>query len=98
MKSARNKQIAEQFLSGTTTRDIAKEHGISHQRVSQLLRYYIPSQEIFKMAHARKKYKGKQSNPENTINTICPTCKTSFPHFKSVKRVYCSNPCRLNNK
>lgn len=57
MNSQRNETIAKKFLAGSTTRELAEEYGVSHQRISQLLHKSINNkEEIFKMALDRRRY------------------------------------------
>ena len=94
MNLKRNKEIVAEFINGSSTRDLAAKHGISHQRISQILRIYIDKTGIRKIAVKRRKEtmlkKGKMTT------TICSACGTEFPHYKSTKRVFCGNKCRLS--
>lgn len=56
MNSQRNETIAKKFLAGSTTRELAEEYGVSHQRISQILHKSIDKGSVFKTALDRRKY------------------------------------------
>ena len=77
-----------------TQQEIADEHGIKRQRVSQIIRGRDPDWiEKRKEVDRRKQW---YEDIEGVIEgqTECRTCGTEFNSYSSKKKVYCSRECR----
>jgi len=94
-KFKRNTKMLEMFRSGKTQTEIAKEFGLSRERVRLLLSSRMKEADLKKQVKVNLKKKSKKTIADNKgkgIKYICETCG-NIGYAKYLKRRFCSVEC-----